>query len=152
MLVNLSSLSVLPQEPPENPHSAQPHDLGRHPRLTRTLSLSGTRVPSLPLGSLHVPNSSTRVDDGRLDNDVSIFEELADSGSGVGIGDLGGLLGVEPDLSLTDAGNVGSQTVEGWTRIARGQLRVLGNGVFEDDHETGWKRDEGERSSGRFRP
>ena len=111
VLVNLASLPVLSEEPPEDPHAAQPHDLGRHPRLGRTLPLSGTGVPSLPLGGLHVPNSGTRVDDGGLDDDVSILEELADSGSGVGVANLGSLLGVEPDLSLTDTGDVGGQSV-----------------------------------------
>lgn len=110
MLVNLASLPVLPQEPPEDPHPSQPHDLGRHPRLGRTLPLTRPRVPSLPLGSLHVPDPSTGVDDGRLDDDVSILEELSDAGSGVGVADLGGLLGVEPDLPLADAGDVGGQS------------------------------------------
>jgi hypothetical protein len=83
-------------------------------------------VPSLPLGSLHVPDPSTGVDDGRLDDDVSILEELADAGSRVGVADLGGLLGVEPDLPLADAGDVGGQSV-GWrgNGKARCQFRVF---------------------------
>jgi hypothetical protein len=97
VLVDLSSLPVLPQEPPEDPHSAQPHDLGGHTGLSSTLPLSGTGVPSLPLGGVHVPNPGPRVDDGGLDDDVSILQELPDSGTGVGVGDLGSLLGVEPD-------------------------------------------------------
>lgn len=111
VLVNLASLPVLSEEPPEDPHSSQPHDLGGHPRLGRTLPLSGPGVSTLPLGGLHVPDTGSRVDDGGLDDDVSILEELADSGSGVGVADLGGLLGVEPDLSLTDTGDVGGQSV-----------------------------------------
>jgi hypothetical protein len=88
------------------------------------------------------------VDDGRLDNDVSILEELADSGSGVGVGDLGGLLGVEPDLSLTDAGDVGSQTEGergGGSRSVKG-ARELNLKAIKGGGGSGMRG----RSSGRF--
>lgn len=145
MLVNLASLPVLPQEPPEDPHPSQPHDLGRHPRLGRTLPLTRPRVPSLPLGSLHVPNPGTGVDDGGLDDDVSILEELADAGSGVGVANLGGLLGVEPDLPLADAGDVGGQS-EGSEQNERGYVSFPNR--REDGHFVQWGKDRGVGKAG----
>lgn len=59
--------------------------------------LTLTSVSSLPLGSGHVPSSGSGVDDGGLSDDVTILEQSSDTSSGVGVGDLGGLLGVEPD-------------------------------------------------------
>jgi hypothetical protein len=60
-------------------------------------------VTSLPLGSQEVPGPGTGVDNGRLDNDVAILEELADTSTRVGVLDLGSLLGVEPDCSVSIA-------------------------------------------------
>lgn len=51
MLVNLTCISVLPQQSPEYPLSSHPLHLCRHTSLSSTLSLTGTSVPSLPLGS-----------------------------------------------------------------------------------------------------
>ena len=69
------------------------------------------------LGSLEIPSSCSGVDDGGLDDavesvislpfteaddlHVTILEELSDTRSRVGLSDLGGLLGVEPDCGVS---------------------------------------------------
>ena len=68
MLVDLSSLPVLFQESPENPHSPQPLDLGGHTGLGGTLSFTESSVSSESLGSLEFPGTGTRVDDGGFDD------------------------------------------------------------------------------------
>jgi hypothetical protein len=40
-----------------------------------------------------------------LADDEAILDELADRLTGVGVGDLAGLVGVEPDLALSAADN-----------------------------------------------
>lgn len=97
VLVDLAGLTVLLQQPPQNPHPSEPLDLGRHTGLGGTLSLTETSVSTGTLGGGVLPGTGTRVDDGGLDNDVTILEELPDTGSGVGLANLGSLLGVEPD-------------------------------------------------------
>ncbi len=117
MLVNLSSLTVLPQQPPQNSHPPQPLNLGWHTSLSGTLSLTGTGVTTLSLGGEEVTGTSTRVDDGWLDDDVTVFEELSNTSSGVGVGDLGGLLWVEPDC--------GRGGVDGWVVSTMCMKRVV---------------------------
>ena len=68
MLVNLSSLSVLPQQPPENPHPPEPHDFGGHSSFRSTLSFTVSSVSSKSLGSVEIPRSGARVHDGGFDN------------------------------------------------------------------------------------
>lgn len=116
VLVDLAGLTVLLQQPPQNPHPSEPLDLGRHTGLGGTLSLTETSVSTGTLGGGVLPSTGTRVDDGGLNNavnggqhdaralvpdgkdsHVTILEELPDTGSGVGLANLGGLLGVEPD-------------------------------------------------------
>ena len=50
--------------------------------------------------------------DGLLD-DQAIVDELADGLAGVGVGDLGGLIGVEPDLALAAADHGGGEALLG---------------------------------------
>lgn len=97
VLVDLARVSVLSEQSSEHSHSSHPLDLGRESRVGGTLPLSGSGVSSLSLGGEQVTRSGPRVDRGRLDNDVSILDELGNSLSRVGVRDLGSLLGVEPD-------------------------------------------------------
>ena len=104
MLVDLSRVSVLSEQPSEDPHSSHPLDLGRESRVGGTLPLSGSGVSSLALRGEEVSRARSRVDRGRLNNDVSILDELGNSLSRVGVRDLGRLLGVEPDWKQRETG------------------------------------------------
>jgi hypothetical protein len=93
--VNLLLGAVLPEKTTENAKAAHPQLLGGHAGLARTL----LRVHSLgtPAGAAaHVL---------RLADDVSVLDQLADGLAGVGVADLGGLVGVKPN-----AEDVGGKT------------------------------------------
>lgn len=109
MLVDFAGLSVLPQQPPEHTLSPHPEHLGRHPGLVRTLSLSDTGVPALALSGEELEGAGAGVDICLLGKDVTVLEELLDVGAGVGIADLGLLVGVEPDFALADASDGGGE-------------------------------------------
>ena len=68
VFVDLSSLSVLLEQSPENPHSPEPHDFRGHPSFGGTLSFTGTSVSSESLGGVQVPRSGARVHDGGFDD------------------------------------------------------------------------------------
>jgi hypothetical protein len=70
-------------------------------------------VTTLSLGGEEVARASTGVDHGRLDDDVAVLEELADAGTGIGGGNLGGLLRVQPDwLGGSETGSGSAKFVE----------------------------------------
>lgn len=48
-----------------------------------------------------------------LADDEAIGDELADGLAGVGVGDLGGFVGVEPDLAFAAAGHGGGEAFLG---------------------------------------
>ena len=83
MLINLASLSVLPQQPPEDSLPSHPQDFGRHPSFVGTLSLSDTSMTSFTFGSEQSPSARTRVHRSGLDDDTAIFDQLANVGSAV---------------------------------------------------------------------
>jgi hypothetical protein len=97
VLVDLAGLTVLAEETTKDTHATEPLNLGRHTGLGGTLALTGTGVTAEALGGEVLTSAGTRVDDGGLHNDVTVLEELADTRTRVGLGNLGGLLGVEPD-------------------------------------------------------
>ena len=87
MIVNLSLLSVLSQESPEDSLTSHPENFSGHPRFGGTLSLARTSVSSFGLGSLHVASACSGVNNlGLLDDNV-IAEQLLQVASAVGIGD-----------------------------------------------------------------
>ena len=49
----------------------------------------------------------------RLSDDEAICNELSDSLAGVGVGDLAGLIGIEPDLALSAADDRGRKALLG---------------------------------------
>ena len=105
MLVDLSSLPVLPQQTTQYPLSPHPQSLGGHTSLCRTLSLTRAGVTTLALSSKEILCASSGVDDRRLDDNASILDELLDVRARVGVANLRLLSGVEPDFALTDAGD-----------------------------------------------
>jgi hypothetical protein len=104
VLVDLAGLTVLAEETTEDTHATEPLDLGGHTGLGGTLALTSARVATKTLRGGVGTSAGTRVDDGGLDNDVAVLEELADTRARVGLANLGSLLGVEPDWKLL-AGN-----------------------------------------------
>ena len=103
MLVDLARLPVLPEQPPQHPLPPHPQHLARHPRLRRTLSLTGAGVAALSLRREEVARACARVHGGGLDDDAPVLDQLLDVDARVGIADLGLLSGVEPDYALADA-------------------------------------------------
>jgi len=103
VLVNLASLSVLPQESPQDALAAHPLHLCGHASLGGTLPLTGTSVPTLPLGGKEVPGAGARVDDSGLDDNPTVLDELLDVRARVGVTDLRLFGGVEPDFTLANA-------------------------------------------------
>jgi len=110
MLVNLASLSVLPQQPPQNSLSPHPEYLCGHAGLSSTLPFTSTGVATLSLSSSEVVCAGAGVDNGGLDNNTTLLDELLHMGTRVGVGDLGLLSGIEPDFALSDAGDAGGET------------------------------------------
>lgn len=70
MLVDLARVSVLLEKSSENSHSPHPLNLGGESSVGRTLSLTGSGVSSLSLGSKEITGSGSGVDNGGLDNAV----------------------------------------------------------------------------------
>jgi hypothetical protein len=68
VLVDLSTLSVLPQQSSEDSHASEPLHLGGHSGLGGTLSFTGTGVSTQSLGGVEFPCSGSRVHDGGLDD------------------------------------------------------------------------------------
>lgn len=105
MLIDLASLSVLPQQPSQDSLSSHPKHLRWHPSLTRTLSLTRTSVSSLALRRQQSPSASTRVYGRGFDDDPSVLDQFLDVCAGVGITDFCLLSGVQPDLAFAYAGD-----------------------------------------------
>jgi len=110
VLVDLDRSAVLGEQLAKNSHAAHPLDLGGETSIGGTLALTGTSVTSLALGGEELACARSGVDNDRLDNDVTILDQLLDTLTRVGVGDLGCLRWVEPNLALTNAGNGGSES------------------------------------------
>ena len=109
MLVNLSTFTVFPQQATKNPLSPHPLNLGRHPGLSSTLPLTHACMPSLPLCSEEIASTSSRVDNGGLDNYSPILDELPDMRTRVCVADFWLFIGVKPDLTLADVFDGGGE-------------------------------------------
>ena len=103
MLIDLTRLPVLPQQPTQHPLSPHPKHLGGHTRLSGTLPLTRAGVATLALRGVEIARAGAGVDAGGLADDELILEELLDVCARVGVADLRLLSGVEPDLALADA-------------------------------------------------
>lgn len=105
MSVDLASLPILAQESSEHTLSSHPEDLGGHTSLGGTLPLTRASVSPLSLSGEKILRSGAGVDDGRFGNDVTVLEELLDVLTRVGVADLSGLGGVQPNLPLAHTGD-----------------------------------------------
>ena len=88
-------------------------DILRHTGIGGTLPLSETTVATNPSGEVQLTRTGTRVHGDGLSDDEAIGNELADRLAGVGIGDLVDLIGVEPNLALTTAEDIGREALLG---------------------------------------
>lgn len=64
-------------------------------------------------GEVQLTSTGTRVHGDGLSDDEAIGDELADRLAGVGVGDLVDLVGVEPNLALTAAEDIGRKALLG---------------------------------------
>ena len=103
VLVDLSAGTVLDKEATQHTEAAHPEDLRRHTGIGGTLSLAIASVTTLSPGEVQLASSGSRVLRDGLSDDETIGDELADGLARVGVGDLAGLTGIEPDLALAAA-------------------------------------------------
>ena len=64
-----------------------------------------------PPRSRQLPRTCPRVHGDLFTDNEAIGDELADGLAGVGVGDFADFVGIEPDLSLTAAGNRGCEAL-----------------------------------------
>lgn len=102
VLVDLAGVSVLGQQSSQHSQSSHPQNLGRHTGVLGTLSLTVAHVSTVSLGLGQRSGSGSRVDGHRLLHNGTVSVQLSDGLTGVGAGQLGGLVRVQPDLSLTN--------------------------------------------------
>ena len=110
VLVDLTSLTVLPKEAAQHTLAAHPLNLGREAGLGGTLALTVTSVATDTLGSMQVTSALARVRHKRLLDDLTILDQLANIRARVGVRNVALLSRVEPDLTLTDTEDGRSQT------------------------------------------
>lgn len=101
VLIDLAGSAVLDQQTAENAEAAHPDDSGWHTGIGRTLALTESLVATESLRVGVSTSAGTRVHGDWLADDKSISDQLADGLAGVGVGDLGDLVWVEPNLALT---------------------------------------------------
>ncbi len=82
-----------------------------HTGVLGTLPLTETTVTADAAGSCQLTGTGARVHGDGLADDETILDELADGLARVGVGNLAGLVGVEPDLALAAADNGGRKAL-----------------------------------------
>lgn len=101
VLVNLLLSAILGKKTAEDAKTADPEELLGHTGIGGTLSLTETSVTTEELGGVSLSHSEAGVDLDRLADDETILEELTDGLTGVGSRNLGDLIRVKPDTTLT---------------------------------------------------
>ena len=82
-----------------------------HTSVLGTLPLTETSVSADSSGGGQLSGTGTGVHGDGLSDDEAIGDELADGLAGVGVGDLVDLIGVEPDLALAAAKDIGREAL-----------------------------------------
>jgi hypothetical protein len=127
VLVDLAGGTILDEKTAEDAESAHPNDLAVivvlatrfildivegchfdmrlcvpwHTSVRGTLPLTETLMSAESLCGGHITGTGTGVHGDWLADDEAISNELADGLAGVGVGDLGDLIWVKPDLALS---------------------------------------------------
>merc|ERR1719284_235441 len=104
--VNLLSLPVSLEEPPEDPHPLDPELLLVGPGVGCSLPFTEATVTTLPPGLIVSPHTGPGVDSDGLLDDQTVLYQLPDVGPGVGVGDLVDLVRVQPNLLLSTFHNI----------------------------------------------
>ncbi len=99
--VDLALLSILAEESSENSLPSDPEDLAGHTSLLGTSTLTGTHVSTLALSEEIQADSGARVHSHRLLDDQTILDECSDSSPGAGLGNLRGLIRIQPHSVLS---------------------------------------------------
>ncbi len=100
VLVDLAAGTILDEETAENTEAAHPDDLAVE--VSEYVPyLPHPEIAYLGIRASAVHCARARVHGDGLSDDETICNELADGLAGVGIGDLAGLIGIEPDLALS---------------------------------------------------
>lgn len=110
MLVDLASLTVLPEQAAQHTLAAHPLDLGREAGLGGTLALTVASVTADTLGGVQAASALTRGAPDGLLNDLAILDELANIGTRVRVRNVGLLSRVKPNLALAHTKDGRSQT------------------------------------------
>jgi len=113
VLVNLSRGTILDEKATKDTEATHPDDLARHTGIRCTLPLTETTMSTNPACGRELPGARSRVHGDGLLNDEAILDELSDGLAGVGVRDLGGLIGIKPDLALSTADDRGRQALLG---------------------------------------
>lgn len=103
VLVDLAAGTVLDEKTAEDSEAAHPENLAGHTSVGSTLALTVATVSALPSGKVELAGTGSGMLGHGLSDDETIGDELSDRLARVGVGDLAGLIGVEPDLALTAA-------------------------------------------------
>lgn len=111
VLVDLAGISVLSQQSSQHSQSSHPQNLGWHTGVSSTLSLTVTHVSTVSLGLRASSGSESRVHFDRLLDDGAVLVQPSDGLTRVSSGQLSGLVGVQPDLSLANTNDAGCKSL-----------------------------------------
>merc|ERR1719192_2331590 len=96
--VDLLCLTISSKQATQNPHAPHPELLLRHTSVPCTFALSHASVTSLPSSLVVLTDTVPGVDGDGLLDDETILDEFPDVLSGIGVGDLIDLVGIQPDF------------------------------------------------------
>ena len=97
------SLPVSLQESSQNSHPLHPEVFLTGPGVSCSLPLTEPTVTTFPPGLVVGPHAGPGVDSHGLLDDETVLDQLPDVGPGVGVGDLVDLVGVQPDLGISQS-------------------------------------------------
>jgi hypothetical protein len=111
VLGDLLGVAVLSEEASEDSLSAHPQDLLGHTGVLGTLSLTVAAVTALALGLVEGLDARAGVHVHLALHDQTVLEQLANVLSGVGEGDLGDFIGIDPNTLDTDLQHGGCESL-----------------------------------------
>ena len=85
-------------------------------------------MSSLSFCSVSFPDTETGVHDGGFFHDEAVGVEFSNILSGVGVANIGGFIGIEPDFALAAAENFGGKGLLG-TEVGHSGGRLVDEGV-----------------------
>ena len=107
MLIDFLRLSVFFEKTTKDSHASDPEDLDRHSGIRCSSPLAVAHVTSLSSCFCIFPCPSAGVDSDGFPNDETVLDQASDVLPGIGVRDLGDLIGIQPDLLLATLQNGG---------------------------------------------